>query len=47
MLVYAGLFLAEDAALQKILADKARAGVRVRVLLGDPEQPAGRRPGRR
>ena len=36
VLVYAGLFLAEDAGLQKILADKARAGVRVRVLLGDP-----------
>jgi transcriptional regulator with XRE-family HTH domain len=37
VLVYAGLFLAEDAVIQKILADKARAGVRVRVLLGDPE----------
>ena len=39
VLVYAGLFLAEDAALQKILAAKARAGVRVRVLLGDPQSP--------
>jgi hypothetical protein len=39
VLVYAGLFLAEDAALQKILVDKARAGVRVRVLLGDPHSP--------
>jgi transcriptional regulator with XRE-family HTH domain len=36
ILVYAGLFLVEDAGLQKILADKARAGVRLRVLLGDP-----------
>ena len=39
ILVYAGLFLAEDAGVQKILADKARAGVRVRVLLGDPDSP--------
>jgi transcriptional regulator with XRE-family HTH domain len=39
VLVYAGLFLAEDAAMQKILAAKARAGVRVRVLLGDPGSP--------
>jgi transcriptional regulator with XRE-family HTH domain len=39
ILVYAGLFLAEDAGLQKILADKTRAGVRIRVLLGDPDSP--------
>jgi transcriptional regulator with XRE-family HTH domain len=39
VLVYAGLFLAEDAAIQKILADKSRAGVRVRILLGDPSSP--------
>ena len=39
VLVYSGLFLAEDAGMQKILADKARAGVRVRVLLGDPDSP--------
>jgi lambda repressor-like predicted transcriptional regulator len=38
-LVYSGLFLAEDAGVQKILADKARAGVRVRILLGDPDCP--------
>jgi hypothetical protein len=37
ILVYSGLFLAEDAVVQKTLADKARSGVRVRVLLGDPE----------
>jgi transcriptional regulator with XRE-family HTH domain len=36
VLVYAGLFLAEDAGVLKILADRASAGVRVRVLLGDP-----------
>ena len=46
VLVYAGLFLAEDAGVQKTLADKARAGVRVRVLLGDPDSPAGGRTGR-
>ena len=39
VLVYAGLFLAEDADVQKILAAKARAGVRVRMLLGDPDSP--------
>ena len=39
VLVYSGLFLAEDMGIQKILADKAAAGVRVRVLLGDPASP--------
>ena len=39
ILVYAGIFLAEAAAVQKILLAKARAGVRVRVLLGDPDSP--------
>jgi hypothetical protein len=39
VLVYAGIFLAEEAAVQKILVAKARAGVRVRVLLGDPGSP--------
>jgi transcriptional regulator with XRE-family HTH domain len=39
ILVYAGLFLAEDAGVQKLLAGKARAGVRIRVLLGDPDSP--------
>jgi transcriptional regulator with XRE-family HTH domain len=37
ILVYSGLFLAEDAGVQRILAEKATAGVRVRVLLGDPD----------
>ncbi len=40
ILVYAGMFLAEDAGLKKILIDRARAGVRVRVLLGDPDSAA-------
>jgi transcriptional regulator with XRE-family HTH domain len=37
VLVYAGLFLAEDAGLQRILAKKAQSGVRIRMLLGDPD----------
>ena len=37
VLVYAGLFLAEDAAAKKVLAERARAGVRIRMLLGDPD----------
>lgn len=40
LLVYAGLFLAEDVELLRLLADKASNGVRVRVLLGDPDSPA-------
>lgn len=40
VLVYAGLFLAEDVDLLRLFADKARAGVAVRVLLGDPDSPA-------
>jgi transcriptional regulator with XRE-family HTH domain len=39
VLVYSGLFLPEDASVLNILVEKARAGVRVRVLLGDPESP--------
>ena len=39
VLVYSGLFLAEDSGIQKILAAKAGAGVRVRILLGDPASP--------
>jgi hypothetical protein len=37
ILVYSGLFLAEDRQAQQTLAERARAGVRVRLLLGDPE----------
>jgi transcriptional regulator with XRE-family HTH domain len=39
VLVYSGLFLAEDSGIQKILAAKASAGVLVRILLGDPASP--------
>lgn len=37
ILVYAALFLAEDVELVRLIADRARAGVTVRLLLADPE----------
>jgi transcriptional regulator with XRE-family HTH domain len=37
VLVYAGLFLSEDAGIQKILKDKAAEGARLRILQGDPD----------
>jgi hypothetical protein len=37
VLVYSGLFLAEDAGVQRIFRRKADAGTRVRILLGDPD----------
>ncbi|MCO5968250.1 XRE family transcriptional regulator [Actinoallomurus soli] len=39
ILVYSGLFLAEDIGILRILAAKANAGVAVRILLGDPNSP--------
>src|ERR1700722_3986491 len=36
VLAYSALFLAEDAGLLAIIADKAGHGVRVRIALGDP-----------
>ena len=39
VLVYAGLFLAEDAGLQRVLRKRAKAGARVRILIGDPDDP--------
>jgi hypothetical protein len=39
VLVYSGYFMAEDAGLRRLLAAKAEAGVRVRILLGDPDSP--------
>ena len=39
ILVYSCYFLAEDAGLRQLLAEKAKSGVRVRILLGDPESP--------
>lgn len=44
VLVYSGLFVSEDMGIQRIFRSKADAGVRVRILLGDPasEQVAQR-----
>jgi len=39
VLVYSGLFLAEDAELVRLLANKARTGTTVRILLGNPDSP--------
>jgi hypothetical protein len=39
ILAYSALFLAEDAGILRILADKGRAGIAVRIALGDPEGP--------
>lgn len=39
ILVYSGLFIAEDAGLLRTIADRARSGVRVRILLGNPGGP--------
>ena len=36
ILAYSSLFLAEDVALSRILRDKARSGIRVRIAMGDP-----------
>ena len=40
ILVYSGYFLAEDGNMHQLLRQKAEAGVRVRILLGDPDSPA-------
>jgi transcriptional regulator with XRE-family HTH domain len=39
ILAYSALFLAEDADILHILADKGRADVTVRIALGDPDSP--------
>lgn len=39
ILVYSGLFIAEDAELIRLLGAKARAGTTVRIILGDPDSP--------
>jgi transcriptional regulator with XRE-family HTH domain len=38
-LVYSGMFIAEDMGVLRLFAERARAGVRVRLLLGDPDSP--------
>jgi transcriptional regulator with XRE-family HTH domain len=40
ILVYAATFLAEDAGFRRTLEGKAKAGVQLRILLGDPDGPA-------
>jgi transcriptional regulator with XRE-family HTH domain len=45
ILVYAALWLAEDAAVRRVLAAQCRAGVRVRMLFGDPDCAAVRQRG--
>ncbi|MEO3854712.1 DUF5919 domain-containing protein [Acrocarpospora sp. B8E8] len=37
ILVYSGMFLAEDSGLVRVLGEKARTDVRVRILLGNPD----------
>jgi len=39
ILAYGALFLAEDTGILRILADKGRSGVAVRIALGDPDGP--------
>ncbi|ROO89585.1 hypothetical protein EDD29_7284 [Actinocorallia herbida] len=39
VLVYSGLFLAEDAGIVRALRERAAAGASVRILLGDPDSP--------
>ncbi|MBS2539262.1 XRE family transcriptional regulator [Catenulispora sp. NF23] len=45
ILVHAGGFLAESAPVQRALRERAEEGVRVRLLLGDPESPEVQRRG--
>ena len=39
ILVYSGLFIAEDAELIRLLGSKARSGTTVRIIIGDPDSP--------
>jgi transcriptional regulator with XRE-family HTH domain len=39
ILAYSALFLAEDSGILRVLADKGRHGVTVRIALGDPDGP--------
>jgi transcriptional regulator with XRE-family HTH domain len=39
ILAYSALFLAKDTGILRILADKGRSGVNVRIALGDPDGP--------
>lgn len=46
ILVYSGLFLADDAGILQLLGAQAREGVSVRILLGDPESEPVKQRGR-
>ena len=39
ILAYSALFIAEDAGILQVIADKASQGVHVRIALGDPDSP--------
>ncbi|MFF5207024.1 XRE family transcriptional regulator [Streptosporangium sp. NPDC000396] len=39
ILVYSGIFIAQDTGIARTFADRADAGVRARILLGDPDSP--------
>jgi transcriptional regulator with XRE-family HTH domain len=39
VLVYSGMFIAEDMGVLRLFTERAGAGVRVRILLGDPDSP--------
>jgi hypothetical protein len=45
ILVYSGLFLAEDVDILRLLRQRAQAGVAVRLALGDPDSPSVARRG--
>ncbi|MFE9641832.1 multiprotein-bridging factor 1 family protein [Nocardiopsis alba] len=45
ILVYSGLFLADDAGVLELLGSQAKKGIKVRILIGDPESQAVRRRG--
>ncbi|GIH76556.1 helix-turn-helix domain-containing protein [Planobispora longispora] len=45
VLVYSGIFIAQDTGIMRTFAEKARAGVRVRILLGDPDALEVAQPG--
>jgi transcriptional regulator with XRE-family HTH domain len=40
VLVYSGMFIAEDMGVLRLFAERARAGIQVRILLGDPDSPS-------
>ncbi|MDP9864866.1 MULTISPECIES: helix-turn-helix domain-containing protein [Streptosporangium] len=37
VLVYSGIFIAQDTGIMRTFTEKAKAGIRVRILLGDPD----------